>query len=321
MSKPPAPSRLPDMDAMMALVQTFETHAAKVPALTGAKLDDLIRIVPGNRGIFAGQLDGQEAVYRFYIADPEKLSTRDWGEIQRAYEHMASGDYRVAKPLYHDADLGLVVVARVAGKPLLQHIWQSEPGDRAAYLRPAAEWLRKYTARTEYRVSARLAGWFEKAEAVQKRQAHRGLRRLRAAILGEARRIAAPHDGAPWRLAICHGDFHPNNLLVDGPRVTGIDTGGSAKLPICKDMARFLVHMGRRGLIPSEHPFLGIDRVGFDAFVQAFDLNDTERDVWLPVMIGVEAVMRAEGQGTPRSRIRRARGFYEALLEGLKALP
>ena len=316
-----AQSSLPDMDAMMALVQAFEAHAAKVPELSRASLDDLIRIVPDKRGLFTGSFAGQKAVFRFYIEDPEKLATRDWNELQRAHAYMAAGDLRVAEPLYHDPSMGLVVVAHVTGDPLLEHIWQSDPPDRATYLQPAADWLRKYTIPTEARATARLDGWFERAETAQERQTLKGLRRLRTAILEEARRIAAPHIGAAWRLAICHGDFHPNNLLVDGPKVTGIDTGGSAKLPIYKDMARFLAHMGRRGLIPSQQSMLGIDKLGFEAFVSAFHLDEVERGIWLPVMIGVEALMRVETEATPRSRQRRTKAFYEALLEDLRNLP
>ena len=121
-----------------------------------------------------------------------------------------------------------------------------------------------------------------------------------------------------WSGAICHGDFHPNNLISKDECLTGIDTGGSSILPVYKDMARVLVHMGRRAVIPSGQMWLGVDRVGFDAFAEAFAFDDLETHVCLPFMIGVEALLRVENKSLSRGRIRRATAFYTALLADLQ---
>ena len=107
---------------------------------------------------------------------------------------------------------------------------------------------------------------------------------------------------------------------MDGSRLTGIDTGGSAKLPIYKDMARFLSHMGRRALVPSGSQRFGVDAVGFDAFADAFSLDDRERGIWLPFMIGIEALIRVESKSLSRSRIRRSKQFCETLLDDLRQI-
>lgn len=320
MAKSHGSSPLPDMDAMMDLVQAFETLAAKDARLTGARLDDVIRLVPGKRAILSGVVGERPAIFRFYIEHAEAYAKRDWNELIRTESYMSGGDLRVNAPLVHVPELGLVVVERVGGVPLMEHIRATEPVHRAGLLRPAAEWLRKYTAPSEERSGLRLDGWYKRAERGMARQRNDTLRRIENALFAELLRIAAPHEGGDWRVAICHGDFHPNNLLADGPRLTGIDTGGSARLPIYKDMARFLSHMARRRLIPSGEERFGGDARGLDAFAGAFALDEVERTVWLPFMLGIEVLIRVEAKTLSDKRIRKAAAFYETLLNDLRQI-
>lgn len=304
----------------MDIVQAFEDRAKGDPAMTGAALEDVLRLVPGKRAILSGRYAGRRAVFRFHIDEPQKNATRNWAELTRAFAYMCDGDLRVNAPLDHAPELGLVVVEHVQGMPLMQRLWRAPHAARAEYLAPAARWLRKYTAPTEERIPARLEGWLSRARKAAASQPYEHLRPVEAALLAEMERIAPALAGTPWRVAICHGDFHPNNLLVEGTRLTGIDTGGSAKLPVYKDMARFLAHMGRRGLIPSGQRRFGVDRAGLDAFAGAFALGEMETALALPFMIGVEALIRVESKALSRSRIRRSEAFYEELLGDMREL-
>lgn len=319
-SKPASPP-IPDIDAMMELVGRFEAAQAREPALAEAELDEVIRMIHGKRALFSGAYAGRDAIFRFYLDRPEAHAARDWAELERTRGYMTEGDLRAHEGLYHNAALGLVVSTKEQGTPLLQHIWRSEPDARTTYLEPAAQWLRKFTAPTETREPARVEAWLERAAACAERQPFAELRPLEAAILAEMERISAPLKEAEWRVATCHGDFHPNNLLVDGARLTAIDIGGSARLPIYKDMARFLAHIGRRGVRLSGARRFGVDAVGFDAFAQVFALDEAERQVWLPFAIGVEALIRVESKGLKPARIQRAKSFFRALLTDLRALP
>lgn len=320
MPKRPAPSPLEQMDALSDLMAAFEARAASDPALAGAVPDEIIRVVPGKRAILAGRLGGRAAIFRFHLANPAESAARDWAEITRAHGYMNAGDLRVCAPLCHLPELGLVAVERAPGMPLMQRIWQTPPGARTALLPPAAAWLRAYTAPTEEAVDIRLEGWFRRAEKGLARLRFGELRDLKSAILTELARIAAPHETGIWRVAICHGDFHPNNLMSEGTLLTGIDTGGSARLPLVKDMARFLAHMGRRGLLPSGRARYGVDAEGLAIFADAFGLGAAERDIWLPFMVGIEALVRVESKALSRSRIRRSTAFCEALLADLREL-
>ncbi|MDZ7709771.1 MAG: phosphotransferase [Roseovarius sp.] len=98
-------------------------------------------------------------------------------------------------------------------------------GPRGAALAPAAAWLRRYTDVSEIWREAQCAGWLARAERAAQAQPFDHLRESEAGILAALQRIAGRIEGADWRVAICHGDFHPNNLLVSGKRLTGSTPG------------------------------------------------------------------------------------------------
>ena len=136
-----------------------------------------------------------------------------------------------------------------------------------ACLAPAAAWLRKYTAPTESGAPARLEGWFERA-----RRATRGSPSKRCASSrrhsGEIGALAAADRGA-----LAGGDL-PRRFSSQQPAGCGEapdrhrHRGSGRKLPVYKDMARFLSHMGRRGLAPSGQRGFGVDAGDRDAFAE-----------------------------------------------------
>ncbi|MEL7279489.1 MAG: phosphotransferase [Pseudomonadota bacterium] len=311
---------LPDLEAMAALTQRIETAATEAPELACMELDEVLRFIKDKRAIFAGSFDGTPAIARFYFDAPRAYAKRDWDELQRTRAYMSEGPFRVNAPLYHLPDLGLIVVQRETGQPMLERVWQAEIDKRFNMMPGAVHWLRHYTQPMERRAPMRAASWIAKADKRLGKNASARLRPLMRNVRAELERLLPAMDGHAWRVSISHGDFHPNNLLVKGDILTGIDTGGSAKLPIYKDMARFLTHMGRRGLHPSGEVRFGVDRGTFDLFAQVFDLDEAEREIWLPFMIGIEALLRSETPDLTRSRLRRAQRFYEALVEDLAAI-
>ncbi len=319
MSDLPTPAPLPDPEALHALHGRFEAARAACPTLESADLSEVLRIVPGKRAIMAGTLEGRAAVFRIFAPEQGDNTTREWREMTRIWPFMNSGNYRVAEPLLHLPEHGILVIEAVSGLPLLEHFWQSEPDSRARHLRPAAEWLRRYTEGTESWRAGNAAGWLARTERAAASQPFANLRKVEAGILAELRRMAAALEREEWRVAICHGDFHPNNLILNEDRLTGIDIGGSSRMPVCKDIARFLVHMGRRGMIPSGVRHLGVDRLGIAAFADAFALTSVERGLWLPFFIGCEALMRVESKSLKKGRIKRAEAMYTALRDDLIA--
>lgn len=316
--QPKSPDQTDRADAETEIGRRFEAARAADAALAGAEAGAVLRHVPGKRAVLRGRLDGRAAVFRMTLDSRDDGAAREWAEMCRLWPFMNSGRYRIAEPLHCAAAHGLVVTAEVPGRPLMKHLWKSPPETRARHLVPAATWLRRATEISEGWQPAGVRGWLSRAERAAAQQPFAVLRRPESAILIELRRLGALLEGTEWRCAIGHGDMHPNNLIIDRDRLTGIDLGGSARMPVYKDMARFLVHMGRRGLIPSGSASLGVDAQGLAAFADVFDLTDRERRLALPFMIGIEALIRVESRNLPRARIRHAQTFSEALLRDLR---
>ena len=312
--------KMPDIEAMMALTARFEAARADDPALADAELDQLLRLVPGKRAILRGRFGDHRAVFRIFDDLANPAPAREWAEMRRIWPHMQDGPSRVAQPLHFSPKHGIVTMSFVPGTPLMQHMWGIKSDARARYLAPAADWLRAYTRTSETTAPNRFSAWLSRAEKAAAGQPHDKLRKREAVVLRQLHRLVPILGDRPWRSAICHGDFHPNNLLLEGDRLTGIDTGGSGRMPVYKDIARFLMHMGRRGLIPSEVSRFGVDAEGIKAFAQAFDLDDWESGLALPFMLGCEALIRVEHPKMQRSRIRHAAQMYDQLIPDLRQL-
>ena len=318
-TNPPAP--LPDPEALCEVQARLDKARAAYPDLESAVIDEVLRVIPGKRAVLAGQWQGRDVVFRLAERHDAERQAREWQEMARIWPVMQTGRYRVAEPLLFLPEAGVMVVERIAGQPLLEHFWRSDPSRRAQHLRPAAERLRLYTEGTESWRAGNAAGWLARAERSAAAQPFARLRTVEAEILRHLRPLAGALEEAEWRVAICHGDFHPNNIILGENRLTGVDTGGSARLPVCKDIARFLVHMGRRGMIASGQRWLGVDGQGIEIFAEVFALTETERRLWLPFFIGVEALIRVERKGMKKGRLRHAEEMYAALAGDLAGLP
>ncbi len=316
----PSADLVPDLEAITALMAQVRNAVATAPELDHLELDEVLRFVDGKRSIFTGTYKDIPAIARFYLEEPSAYVRRDWAELQRVRPYMTDPPYRVNEPLYHLPELGLLVVRRDDGQPMLEKLWQANPADRAEMMPPAVHWLRQYQKPMEQHGPMRAASWLAKAEKRLRKQGSARLRPLLIDLNMILHTLVPAMEGHQWRVTISHGDFHPNNLLVGDGVLTGIDTGGSAKLPIYKDMARFLTHMGRRGMHPAGAQRFGVDAGTLDLFAEVFALDPSEREVWLPFMIGIEAMLKLETNTLSRGRLRRAESFYEALLADLRKI-
>lgn len=312
---------LPDMDELLEIATRFEEARAGDPALTDADLGDLIRLVPGKRAIFHGVFQGRDAVFRLTLDPKSKAPAREWAEMTRLWGYMADGPCRVAEPLHFNGDHGLMVIERIAGPAMLDHMLTLDAADQAPFIPRAARWYAHHIAPTLAPEPASAARWVDKATRAAATQPIRALQKPEARILARMQDMAPHIDTGEWRAAICHGDFHANNLLVTDGALTGIDTGGSARLPIYKDAARFLTHMARRGVLPSGQRRFGVDTDGLDAITDALTLTEAERTLHLPFFLGFECLIRVENTRLGRKRLKLAQQMTDAMAEDLEALP
>lgn len=306
-----------NLEQILDLTGRFDAARKTDPALEDVEIQDLLRLVKGKRAIIACTFADRPAVMRMFLEDDPALSRREWEELTRIRPVMSDGPYRVAAPIYHSEAHNLLVVERAEGTPLLERLWQDDKADRAQYMEPAARWLRLYTGGTEEWRGARHRRWLAKAERAAGRQAFDSLRKIETEIIALLHQMADRMNGAEWRTAILHGDFHPNNLIARDGELVGIDTGGSARMPIYKDMARFLVHMARRGMVPSGKTRLGVDAIGLANMEEVFGLNAFERQFALPFMIGCEVLLRVETRKLSSSRVRRSEEMYSLFRDDL----
>lgn len=316
---PPRSGMLPEFDTLMMIAARLETACEADARLREVDPGDLIRHVPGKRAIFHCVFEGQAAVVRMNLTGNGDSVRAEWDEMLRLWPYMSEGPYRIAEPLHASPGQGIIVIGAAPGTPMLQLIWGMQREDRGPLLTSAARWLRQCTAMSEgWRVAAP-GGWVKRARAACENQAFDSLAAYEGDILAELDRLGAQIDGAQWRTAISHGDYHPNNLVVSaGGRLTGIDISGSRRMPIYKDMARFLMHLGRRRVGMGGGLKLGVARPGIAAFAEAFALEPQERDLILPFFLAFEALIRVETKNLPSSRIRRAEKMYSDLLKDLR---
>lgn len=314
------PKAQQDPAAATAAQQYLAALLAADPVLVGSAAAEVLRLVPGRRAILSGQFNGQPAVFRLSLHPEEtKAFATAWQELTRAHAHMSDGTHRTVTPLALAAEGQVMVLEQAPGTPLLDLLWSLEPEVRTRQMQPAAIWLRRYTAPTEAMTPINRGPWRNWAEAALAKQTHVPLIAVETQVFQKMKHLSRQlRDYTDWRTAICHGDFHPNNLIVAGDRLTGIDLGGSNRTPIYRDMARFLTHMARRGMVPSGQRRFGVDAVAFDAFVNAFDLSPAEATLHLPYLICYETLVRVEHPDMPAARIRHGVALAETLLEDLR---
>lgn len=297
----------PSPDQILDALDRLDEAIATAPALAGLKATDCLRLIPGARALFRGRLGGREVVIRLHLrGDAAAQIEAQWAELQRIAPHM-TGPNAVPAPLAVAAAHGVMVTRLAPGGTLLSMLSASDPSGRAALLRRAAGWLRDYTAPSLTTRKCNTDPWLMMAAGNTARQPHADLAAAEADILHHMQTLASDAGWTHWRAAISHGDYHPGNLLLDGETLTGIDTGGSAYMPIYKDIARHLAHLARRGLFVSDARRHGVDAAALDIFAEIFALSDDERTRALPFFIGFEILARTERADMPGWRLRLAR--------------
>ncbi|MBA85871.1 MAG: hypothetical protein CML69_14215 [Rhodobacteraceae bacterium] len=286
-----------------------------------AQITQLFRFVPDNRIILRGTLAQQDAVFRMPLsAASRKQITREWAELNRTHPYMSRGPCQVACPLHFDEVSGLMVISHIPGTPLMKHLWTLNPEDRAPVYAHAGDWLAAYTQPSQSTRQANVRHWLIRARDAAAKQPHPALAEVETRVFRKMRHLSRQIGGHDWRVSIPHGDFHPNNLILNGQILTGIDTGGSSVAPIYKDMARSLTHMARRGLFFGQARKFGVDALAFDALAKAMQLTAPEQELYLPYLICFETLFRVEHPQMPQHRVEHGREMAKSLLRDLRQI-
>lgn len=310
-------------DQALAALERLETLLA-TSGHDGEVIEPM-RLVPGKRALFLGRLDGQDVVFRLPLDEAARTGfAREWGEVTRAYSYMSAPPLSVVKPLHFDPDTGLMVIAHVPGTPLFTHLRRAAPETCQPLIARAADWLNAYTAPTTELKRLNFRRWHNKAHETAENQPHPALREIEARILRRMKRLGRALHETECRTAISHGDFHLNNLILNETALetalVGIDTGGSGRMPIIKDIARALTHMARRASPFSGARHFGVDAAAFHSFADAFDMSPLEREAHLPFFIAFETLIKVEHPQMPEHRLAKAETLARTLFRELKQI-
>lgn len=318
-----AESALRDPQAALNATERLEAAGGAHEGLRTMVLQDILRIVPKKRALFAGTLRGQQAVFRLALSgDERRQSAEQWAELNRIYPHMREGVCRVPEPMFFDEAEGITAISRAEGRPLMMHLWSLPREERLPHIEASARWLAQYCAPSTERRGVDWRNWARRCETAAAAQPFEQLRKIEGKVLQKTKKLGRMVKDMEWRVAVCHGDFHPLNLIIapDGTRLTGLDLGSSFLMPIYRDIARYLIYNARRHLWTGDTHRYGVDEASIDAFARAFSMSDDERDLFIPYMIAVETLTRVESKNEVTTRLNNSIELAERLFEDLREL-
>tara|TARA_R110002124_G_scaffold7625_8_gene43216 strand:+ start:412 stop:1308 length:897 start_codon:yes stop_codon:yes gene_type:complete len=222
------------------------SEQARIAALlaSGALPGGLVleRGLTARRGqsVFAARFDGAAAIIKSYAG--ESASTRAANAakaLSAAAERMTDPAFSVPSLLWAAPEHGLVVMARQSGTPM-SALFAAEPAlpERNRLLGLAAEWLLAFCEGQDTAPHFYPMGWIDRAVKGHDLAA---LPAEAARLHGALRAQMAHVRGLAFQRGGLHGDFVPDNLLVQGETVCGIDIQGSFTLPLLREVATFLV--------------------------------------------------------------------------------
>ena len=295
------------------------------------------------RVIIEGQFRGETVFCRFFLPEDAKVALREWDEIQRILPKMNTGELQVVRPLYVSEDGRILVLSKVEGEALRHCFVRALPGpfniisekviprikhilnpqqvfDNKLYFQQAARWLRCYTADTEGWEPVQPEEHIRTVTGLFEKLPHGRFRKYQLDILRETSRIGKLLVNETWRTALSHGDLHSGNLIVNGQHMTGLDFNSSNRTPIYRDVARLLLNRPCRRTTSPSNRYLGVNRVCLDAFVTEFKMDEKERTLFLPFMIGCQSMIRVKARSSKRSHVRDDNRTYESLLDGLSQI-
>ena len=304
-----AMNRLPISTPEDAIQRTKTVLAEK--AVIG-DVSDCLRFKPSHTSILSGRFGHNRAIFRLALSEKDATDLAEtWHELNRIASFMSEGKYQAPRGLAYYEDTALLITTQAKGEVLLPLLRSPDGMELVHHI---AKWLEDYSKPTIEWRDAKTAFWLKQAEKASSKQPHQALRAREIKILAVMRSLASRLNDQKWRVAITHGDYHPNNLLWDGETLTGIDIGGSAYLPIYKDMARTAVHLSRREILNGYASEMGVNANLLAAFDDSFELTEFERQVALPFFIGFECLIKVEQPNAPNWRIEATERFYDKFL-------
>ncbi|WP_420861979.1 phosphotransferase [Algirhabdus cladophorae] len=290
-------ARTEDIFATHALLEAIEA----TPALKGATLSKILARSSGLRTVYQGVWNGEPVIFRHQSGpDAKAIIEKESAEIERVKDWMSAGDFRTIEALFCDPDLGLLVLSQAPGASV-RHAIREAPDRRSEFVKQSAQWLAHYTKDARKMAKFPHERYLTRAVPIIEKKLVRRHKGLWQSVLERMTRMVPETTQRDCVLAQTHGDFHPSNVMVDGPLMTGFDLGGSHFIPLAKDASRFLVSL-EHAIGPSEGPrHFGVNRAEFDLFCDALDFDAQQREVYFPFLIGFDILHRGPARKSKSS--------------------
>lgn len=261
-------------------------HISHHPDLAGIEVQEVLRDRPSH-AVYAVTKNERPYFMKIFRAhDAADQVRRTVDTLSSAANALGQAENAVVRLRFAFPDAGAILLDPVHGIQLTTLIAAASLPRRNALIARAGSWLSKLTAEREtgsFGDQFWLRGINEKFDQSCDRGADRKLLESQIKAL---MRLGKTISGAPVSRAVSHGDFTPDNIYLEGPRLIGIDMQRPVKLAVARDVARFLVWLQSRRSGETMVMRHGVSASDFAALTRVPRLIAPDQDGILQFMIG-----------------------------------
>lgn len=266
-----------------AVIATLPRH----PKLDGMVVTEVLRDLPGKHSVYAVEEKGRKYFVKIFHSPDAAQLVRDTDfNLRNAAEALGQAENAVANLRLTLPEVGAFVIDAAQGIQLTLCLAAGDDARRAQLVARAGGWLAALTAQRERRKFGP-GFWVKELRKQYQRSTDPTLdRALMDQHLSALQMLAEKLKGAEVDHAYCHGDFTPDNLYLDAPRLYGIDMQRPAKIAIARDVARFLVWLQSRRSEPATDHRDGVSATEWQVMHDVPGLLSADQDGILRFMIG-----------------------------------
>ena len=277
------------------------------PAFADFHIEEVLKGGPDQVTAVATWNGDKVVVKRSLGAQPDREVLQAKEELDILARIMAAPPYRINECLAVFPQFGIIVLSFVPGVRLDHAIRAADLAERATLMRLSGGWLKSYTSgRSDMSPKFSPDWWIKKQVAEGDPKAPEAVTIASDAVLDAVKARVPDVRGQDVTKAAVHGDFASINAHYHVGCIYGGDVQGKARLPVGKDVSRFLVWTQLETplappLAPPEMTYVhGIAAPDMTAFLDSGVLPATEVETLLPFFIGLQLLSFVQASGPDR---------------------
>ncbi len=238
--------------------------------------------------VFRARLNGKPVVVKQFF---QSNSASEIAAMQSEIDHLEGvfdGEIFQANTCLHAwPDTGLVVLSFARGQRLSDKISSSDSDQRRRLFRRAGKWLKLYGTGRQQQGSFSPRWWMGRLPNPEHcHMSNASDRALLIELFHGLERAARNSIGASVTHSATHGNFVATNIIFHRGTLCGINIKGDIRLPVAREVARFLVHQQISDSHEGDARQHGIWRDDLRAMISSEVIPNVERDTTLPFFIG-----------------------------------